>query len=295
MNTYSYPAERLTSVVTTIIQQQPHPAAWNWLKDHRAPLSTAAFQKAFVLAPRKTGKAIVAITDEQRHTIAGIRPGLSIENYTLDRLCRLWLLLQSDSADPERYVGTIEQLFPAADVNELVALYGALPVLAWPEQWKARCAEGIRSNIGLVLEAVICDNPYPSEYLEDAAWNQLVLKAFFTEKDIDRIIGLDARTNRALAATLIDYAHERRAAARTVPLMLWRCVAPFIDDTNFGDLQQLVRSPHLPEQKAGILACYLSHYPPAKALAEQYPAIVNDIHSGALNWHSLAGESLPLV
>lgn len=295
MNTYSYPAERLISVLAEIMQQQLEPGARSRLQDQQALSPGAAFNKAFVLMPRTTGKAAVVVSEQQADTIAQVRPGFSIKGYTIDRLCRVWLLLQPDSTNEERYFETIDNLFLAADVNELVALYGALPVLAWPQKWTARCAEGIRSNIGGVLEAVICDNPYPSEYLDEAAWNQLVLKAFFTEKDTDRIIGLDKRANRALADTLCDFAHERWSASRPVPLQLWRCVAPFIDAGNFSDIQRMVSSEEPPEQKAGLLACYHSTYPPAKALLDQYPGIQTDIQSGKLSWHSLAKENFPVV
>ena len=76
----------------------------------------------------------------------------------------------------------------------------------------------------------MCNNPYPAENLNEAAWNQMVLKAFFTEKPIDQIIGLDERANERLARTLSDYAHERWAAHRSVNPLLWRCVAPFINE-----------------------------------------------------------------
>ena len=84
----------------------------------------------------------------------------------------------------------IGEPFTAAEVNELVALHGALPVLAYPRKFTVRCAEGIRSTVGDVLQPLFAII-YPAEYLEEAAWNQLVLKAF-TEKEIDRI-GLDKK------------------------------------------------------------------------------------------------------
>ncbi len=40
------------------------------------------------------------------------------------------------------------------------------------------------------------------------AWNQLVLKAFFTEKPIQQIIGLDERANEKLASTAYDFAKK---------------------------------------------------------------------------------------
>jgi hypothetical protein len=292
---YSYPVLRLKIIITEIIQQQLNPAEWNWLQQQETILSIAAFNKTFVLIPRKTRKTSLVILHEQSNTIEQIRPGFSLSGYTLDRLCRIWLLLQLDSTNEDEYIKTIENLFLAAEVNELVALYGALPLFAYPQKWVDRCAEGIRSNIGLVLETIICDNPYPSEYLSEAAWNQLVLKAFFTEKDIDRITGLDKRANKPLADTLCDFAHERWAASRTVPAQLWRCVAPFIGAENFADIKKAVENDDLDGQKAALVACYHSHYQPAKALLLQQPEINKLIQSGTLNWHSLAKEEEPAV
>ncbi len=287
-----FQAERLNAFLTRIIEQQLEPAAWQWLQQQSLPGGDIGqFNKTFVLIPRKTGKAYIHISTEQLNALQQIRPGFSIDGYSIDRLCRLWLLLQLDNTNEDAYIKTIENLFFAAEVNELVTLYGALPVLAYPQKWVARCAEGIRSNIGAVLETIICGNPYPSEYLTEAAWNQLVLKAFFTEKDIDRIIGLDERANKVLADTLCDYAHERWAASRTVHPQLWRCVAPFIDAANFSDIQKVLESKDPVEQKAALLACYNSNYEPAKTLLHQYPEIENAIEPGKLNWHSLAKET----
>ena len=288
---YVFQIERLNAFLTGIIEQQLAPAAWQWLQQQSLPGDIVQFNKTFVLIPRKTGKEYIQVSAEQLKALQQIRAGFSIAGYTIDRLCRLWLLLQLDNTNEDAYIKIIENLFLAAEVNELVTLYGALPVLAYPQKWAARCAEGIRSNIGAVLETIICDNPYPSEYLSEAAWNQLVLKAFFTEKDIDRIIGLDKRANKALADTLCDYAHERWAASRTVHPQLWRCVAPFINAANFSDIQKVLESKNPVEQKAALLACYNSNYEPAKTLLHQYPETANAIESGKLNWHSLAKEA----
>jgi hypothetical protein len=129
--------------------------------------------------------------------------------------------MQPDPADKNAYIKKIENLFSAAEMNEGVALYSALPVLAYPEEWRRRCAEGIRSNIGTVLEAILHRNPYPAEWLEEPAWNQLVMKAFFTDKEIGQITGLETRANRNLSGILTDYAKERQAAGRSVNPKLW--------------------------------------------------------------------------
>src|SRR5436853_6418727 len=100
------------------------------------------------------------------------------------------------SADKDNYIRIIEHLFKAAEMNELVALYSSLPLLAYREVWKFRCTEGIRSHIGNVLEAIMYDNPYPSKYLDEPAWNQMVLRAFLTEKNVARLTGLDQIANK---------------------------------------------------------------------------------------------------
>ncbi len=282
----------MVSLLSEVVRQNVPQAVFDWLKEN-ASAGIPQFNKTFVLIPRKTGKAVIKITGEQIKTIQTERQGFNITNWTIDRLARVWLLLNLDYSDKEKYFRTIENLFTAAEVNELVALYSALPVLKYPEIWTARCAEGIRNNIGDILQAIMCSNPYPSENLDDAAWNQLVLKAFFTEKPIHQIIGLDKRANETLAKTLCDYAHERWAAHRIVNPQLWRCVAPFIDKEIFPDIEKIATSSNEFEQEAAALAMYHSNYAPAKELINNMFA--KDIESGKLTWSKLAEKTKEYV
>ncbi|GAC1443042.1 MAG: hypothetical protein NVSMB63_11810 [Sediminibacterium sp.] len=238
--------------------------------------------------PGKTGKSIINFTAEQAKELQSIGAGISIQGWSTDRLCRVWLLMQADASDKATYFSGIENLFLAAEVQELVALYTALPFLTYPEIWVMRCAEGIRSNIADVLRAIMCDNPYPAEYLDDAAWNQLVLKAVFTEKPVNRIIGLDRRTNQELANILSDYAHERWAARRTVNPQLWRCVGRYMNEQIFPDVQRIAGSENIFEAEAAALACHDSNYAPAKELLVKLSSFKAAIASGALTWDTLA-------
>src|SRR5699024_10958728 len=173
----------------------------------------------------------------------------------------------------------IESLFRSAEMNEQVALYGSLPLLAYSEAFRKRTAEGLRTNIDRVFEAIALDNPYPSEYLEEAAWNQLVLKSFFMDIAINRIMGLDKRANQTLAHILSDYAHERWAAGRSVNPLLWRPVAPFIDENILPDIERLFESEKEAERKAAALASSQSTFQPTKELLKQNPILQTEVEA----------------
>ena len=188
---------------------------------HQNP-PVGSFYRVFTAMPRFVGKRPVEVPADIGFALRRVRPGFSVEGWTMDRLARVWWLLQLPADDEPAYVNTVTQLFKAGELNELVALYSALPVLAFPDAWRFQATEGIRNNIADVQSAIMLHNPYPADYFDEAAWNQMILKAFFTDKDVTQIIGLDERKNARLAQTLTDYAAERRAAGRGLPLNIER-------------------------------------------------------------------------
>ena len=230
--------EELKALIAEIITANISAEAWNWLNTYASTNSVSALNIVFGIMPRKTGKAIIRISAGQQALLQIIRPGLLVDNWTADRLCRVWVLSQFNEPDKDKYFHTIENLFSVAEMNEEVALYSALPLLNHPEMWVNRCAQGIRSNIGVVLEAIMYGNPYPAANLSEAAWNQMVLKAFFTEKQVDKLYGLDDRANKELARILIDYASERHAAGREVNAMLWYLVEKFVNPEELSSMKQ---------------------------------------------------------
>jgi hypothetical protein len=142
----------------------------------------------------------------------------------------------------------------------------------------------------VVFNAIALDNPYPAEYMEEAAWNQLVLKAIFVGSQLHRIQGLDARANAALASTLSDFAHERWAAKRPVPVELWRPVGPFINEQILPDIEKLFASGDPVQQMAAALACSQSSMSEAKALLNGHPDLAKKIESGELTWESFSRQ-----
>lgn len=291
---FAYEFDRLNTFLKEVLRRNLTPDAWKWLENEgnaiRERNDIAKFNIAFVAMPRKSGKEVVRISAEEASQLTTILQGFAISGWTLDHLARVWLLMQLDPRQKEKYFDTIENLFLNAEMSELVALYSALPVLAYPESWRKRCAEGIRNNIGQVLDAVICNNPYPAGQLDDAAWNQLVLKAIFTEKPVLQIVGLRERMNRNLARSLSDYAHERWAAHRDVNPLLWICVVPFIDGNIFEDIRHLFSEGSVLEREAAALVCGETDYEPAKRLLAQYPDMRNAIQNKTITWEQIAEQ-----
>lgn len=290
---FHYHFKQLNQLITDTISKHVTAEAFTWLKGKSAPAKPAELYAAFAAIPRITGKKLIPSDNAVQEQVSTIRTGFIITNWSIDRLARVWLVMQLDATDKDKYFQIISNLFVAADVNEQVALYSSLPVLAYPEIWASRCSEGIRSNIADVLTAIMCNNPYPSENLDDAAWNQLVLKAFFTEKPVEQIVGLDIRRNEKLGSTLLDYAHERWAAHRHVNPQLWRLVGPYINDSSINDIKKVFASDNEIEREAGALACLDSNYAPAKQLV---PAnLAKSITAGELTWTILAEKSKDYV
>jgi len=285
---YHYERTEISTLLYAIIEKNSSSQVQDWLQQQKSKLEeTGAIQRfnfTFTAIPRFTGKDVITAPPQ------ALIPGFFIQGYTLDRLARIWWLLELPATNKDTYIQTIEGLFSAADVNEQVALYGALPLLAWQSAWRMRTAEGIRSNIGPVQEAIMLQNPYPAAQLEESAWNQLVMKAIFTDKPVHLITGLDERANLQLATVLHDYAHERWAAGRTVNPMLWRLIGPFINEVFFPDIVRVWNSENNAEKEAVALACSAADYTPAKELLFTSPVLKEEIADGRLTWDTVASR-----
>lgn len=212
--------EAIDSLFIDILETRLHPEGYGWLCEQGAALRATTrpvqLSRIFAQVPRFAIKADPELAAQQLGQSGKQLPVNAMREWSTDTLSRVWLLLQVPDGDQISYVATIDPLFVGAEVSELVALYKSLELLAYPEQWISRCEEGIRSNIGSVLEAIMYNNNYPAVYLKEAAWNQMILKAFFTVKDVRQIRGLEQRMNPRLKTALEDYVQERTAAGRSV-------------------------------------------------------------------------------
>lgn len=241
---------------------------------------------SFTLVPRKTGKADLLLSTEELAAARAARAGWDPSDLSVDQAARLVLLLATQTP-ADRFAHRLEQLCVTADVAELVLLYRGLPLYPEPERYRLRAAEGIRTNMRAVFEAVAHRNPYASEQLPEDAWNQLVLKALFVGSALHPIVGLDRRANPRLARMLSDYAHERWSASRPVSHELWRCVGPFAEGDLVDDLARVLAKGSPPEKQAAALALSASPDPNAAVLLRAAPELSAAIAAGTLSWPSL--------
>lgn len=264
----------------------------NWLQDKRKLIASGAPEQALFTAfssvPRYLGKADLALTPDELMAASAQCQGWNPGTWTVDQAGRTVLLLAMPSADAVAYQRSLEKLFQAADVRELITLYQALPLLAHPEIHCHRATEGVRSHITSVFQAIALYNPYPAHYFDENAWNQLVLKSLFMDSPLYPMVGFDRRANPTLARMLIDYAHERWAAGRTFNPELWRAVGPFAAGAMVEDLARAMEDADPRQQQAAALAAAQSADPQIQALLSRLPDVQTRIHSGELTWESFS-------
>lgn len=264
-----------------------------WISQQENSLRDSYKQSAFYIAfssvSRFVPKRKIQLTQESLIEGEGIRKGFHPENWSLVQWVRTYFLLMLPSEDKRSYEITLTNLYEAADMEEQVALYNALQLLPYPDLLAKRAAEGIRTNITDVFDAIALNNPYPHDFLNQDAWNQMVLKAVFMQRPLYRIYGADARANPELARMLVDFAHERWAAGRKVLTELWRFIGPFMSKEFMEDIEKVVREGEVLEKKAGLLACAESRLPQAQELLNKHPDVKKEIESGRLNW-SIVGK-----
>ncbi len=242
---------------------------------------------AFSLAPRKIGKRDLTLSAEELVAADRSRPGWWPGHWSVDQAARSLLLLSRPADDEGAFTTALDRLRRAADVGESVALYQSLPLLPHPDVLASMAAEGLRTNMTSVFEAIALDNPYPAEYLDEPAWNQMVLKALFVGSSVHRIQGLDARANERLAEMLLDFVRERRAAGRSVDPGLWRCLGTYGGEDAVELLSAGLESDDPGGRAATALALARSTEPAASDLLDRHPELRDAVLSGALTWDTL--------
>jgi len=290
----NYDVTQVTKLLHNCLSRQISHTSLSWLAEKRNQIAQGATQRVFYTTfsavPRYLGKKSLALSAEDLLAAQTIHPGWNPQHWSVDQAGRALVVLSLPYADVEKYLWILEQVFTTADVRELVALYQSLPLLPHPEKHCARAAEGVRSNMTTVFNAVALRNPYPAEYFDDLAWNQMILKAVFVGSPLYLIQGSDRRANPELAKMLVDYVRERWAAKRSVTPELWRFVG--YSEQELQALAKVLTEDDIIQQEAAALACAQSPLPQAQELLARYPNLQAAIHHGNLTWSSFSRDRL---
>jgi hypothetical protein len=269
------------------VESRVDAAGAQWLREAVAAVQADAGDRALFrhvsLVNRKLGNAPLALDSAALAAARAARSEWDPSPWTVDQAARIRLILATDG-DAAAFVRRLDQLCATADLEELVAFYRGLPLYPDPPRHRLRAAEGVRSNMKSVFEAVAHRNPYPAEQLAEDAWNQMVLKALFVGSVLDPIVGLDRRANPTLARMLGDYAHERWAAGRPVSPELWRCVGPFADGALLADLTRVVATGTASERAAAVLALRSAADAGARELLARHAALQEAVASRGTTW-----------
>jgi hypothetical protein len=282
------------SFLYDLITRQADETARAWLDQKFTSLTNAfskqAFYLTFAATPRFVGKNLLRLTSDDFAKANELCAGFLPESWTVDRATRVFFMLCLPTESPENHVNILDTLFQTAEINELVALYSALPLLPFPERYVNRCAEGIRTNMTVVFEAIALNNPFPAAYLSENAWNQLFLKAIFTGRQITKIQGIKHRANANLAQICADYAHERWAAGRKVSPELWMPIANFVDVPILEDLKRLKESTDVLQKQAFTLVCMETNHVGAKELLTSMDSLKEAVEKNEFSWETIARQ-----
>jgi hypothetical protein len=185
----------------------------------RGGLSGDDFAAAWSGAGRRLGRAVIEIGQEGEATLRAEGAPFVPAGWGTDELGRAILLLAAadTTRDPAKVVVAVDDLFRMGEMREQQAVLRVLGHLPEPSRYIDLAADAVRSNVVPVLEAIACENPFPSAHVPEPAFNQLVMKCLFNGVALGRVQGLDVRNNAELRRIVGDYVQERRAAGRVVP------------------------------------------------------------------------------
>lgn len=212
---------------------------------------------------------------------------LIAQNADLLQLARIYLLIRVLEADIAYFSTKVANLIQVSDTGELETFLKFLILLPNAGDYKQVGVEALRTNIGIIFDAIALNNPYPSIYFNDQQWNQMYLKAAFMQRNLGEIVDVEKRANGDLARIISDYAHERWAASRDIDPMFWRPVTRFLEGNLLQDMDQLFKSKDKMENLAAALCCYYSQQPQAIKLLDKYPHLKEKVASKAVTWENL--------
>jgi hypothetical protein len=200
-----------------LVEPRLDAAARDWFRLRTAELGPKNFAASFAAVGRRAGTARVQLDAREATALEGATLPLP-SGWPLAAVARAgWLGELATRLEAAEFHALVVGQFKTGDNGERLAILKALQLLPEPARFVDLAIEACRSHVQDVFEAIACENAYPARHFPEANFNQLVLKAFFTQVEVRRIAGLSERITPELVRMAHAYASERRAAGRTVP------------------------------------------------------------------------------
>jgi hypothetical protein len=191
----------------------------------RSRWDRSTFLASFAAATLRLGKDPLptGAAEVERLRSAGIDQ--RVNGWERDELGRAVLLLIAATQLPDAELEElVEDCYSHGENRERQAVLRALPLLPRPERFLRIAVDACRSSVQPVFEAIACENGYPAAYFPELNFNQMILKALFVGLALERVVGLAGRVTPTLVRMATDYASERRAAGRPVPIDIERFI-----------------------------------------------------------------------
>jgi hypothetical protein len=180
---------------------------------------------ALGLVGRRIGRKDLTLSPNDLAAARVLRVGWQPELWGTDEAARVAILLATARDDDVAFAERVDRLCAMSELTEHVAYLKGFAVLPAPARLLGRAREAVRSSAQPVFQAIVCHNPYPADYFDEAAWNQAVVKCVFSGLPIETIVGLTERRNDDLIQMLRDLVSERHAAGRALPETVHRFIA----------------------------------------------------------------------
>jgi hypothetical protein len=232
------------------LEQRATPEGLAWLRESVAAIEEdpAAIRTRFPMAGRKVGRGPLeegADADD-------------VHAWTVDDAARTLLLRAlGDGVEAE-----LRDLYRFGDAAERRGLLRALPYLGVGDRVADIVDDAIRTNDTRLVAAAL--GPWATEHLDDAAYDQAVLKCVFIGVPISPLDGLPARATPETARMLAAFVHERVAAGRDIPAEVWDVIDRNPPAAELAAIEA-ERSSEYPDRREAAARALAHHHPEAKA------------------------------
>ena len=181
-----------------------------------------------------------------------------VHAWTVDDAGRTLLL----AALGERAEEELADLYRYGDAAERRGVLRALAYLPVGGRALELAEDAIRSNDTRLIAAAL--GPYATAHLDDAAYDQAVLKCVFVGVPIAPLDGLPERVTPDGARMLAAFVHERVAAGRDVPGEVWEVIDRYPPQEHIAAIEAELDAPFEDRRRAArdALASRPARVPP---------------------------------